>query len=242
LWSEGHEAGNTDGWSYIAISGNANARVTNERSHTGNYANRLTIKDANGSGSSPGVRMEKHDGIPGYNDPQNLPREGYYSVFYYFPQHIDHDGWFWNVFQWKRAYVTSSGNHSRHPTWVVNVLDSGPGRMTFMLESKVDGNNKYKPNGTREATAPIDVPTGKWVHLECFYKWSMDATGRITCWQDGTKIWDVRNVETDLNYSYLFDKWQWSVNSYAADTTPSTHSIWIDDAAISLQRLGPNWK
>lgn len=242
VWYEDHESGDYAGWSYVAISGDASVAVSDARARTGTYSLELAISGADGQGTSPGVRMEKHDGILGYGEPENLPETAFYSVFFYFPEYVAHDSWFWNVFQWKRAYATAEGGQSRYPTWVVNVLDRGSNQMTFMLESKVNDDNSYAPLGTRVATAPIDVPIGEWVHLECLHTWAMEPTGQITCWQDGETIWDVRNIRTDLDYDYIEERWQWTVNNYAADTQPTNHSIWIDDAAISLERLGHRWR
>ncbi len=241
LWRAGLEGGDVSEWSFVAISGDASAQVSSQQAHTGSKSLELQIRNADGSGVSPGVRMEKHNGIPGYGGATNLPDEAYYSVYYYFPETVSQSGWFWNVFQWKKAYITDSGQQSRYPVWVVNVDGDRSGHMRFLLSKAVDDNNHYDPEGVEVRQSAIDVPAGRWVHLECFYRWSLEPKGRITCWQDGVKIWDVIGVRTDMSYDYEQDPRQWSVDNYAADLNPSTVSIWVDDAAISLTRLGPDW-
>jgi hypothetical protein len=228
----------------VAVSGDAHAEVSSDRAHSGSRSLRLEIVDADGNGASPGVRMEVN---AAGSEPTNLPREAYYSVYFFFPESVYQDGWFWNVFQWKRSYLLASGNPSRHPTWVVNVDGHSDGSMNFLLESKTGDDAKYLPNGREVAVSSIRVPTNQWVQLECLYRWSLDPDGRVTCWQDGVLIWDVRGVVTDMDYDFAtgdakwphFGTWQWTVNSYAANTSPSTHSIWIDDAAVSLTPQHP---
>ena len=85
----------------------------------------------------------------------------------------------------------------------------------------------------REPTNPLPVPMATWVHFEIFYKKAPDATGRITIWQDGTQILDLPNVVTAPN------AWtQWDIGGASNDVSPAA-TVYFDDAAISLTRLGP---
>lgn len=198
----------------------------------------LTIDTTNGkSGVRPGVV----EILPDYprRQPTNLPDEAYYSAYYYFPEEVvPGDSW-WIVFQWKdeEAGVTL------HPTWMVNAWDwDQGGRMRFTLHRGVGDDNQPIMPHVREAIAPMGIPLGQWVHLECFYKWSIEPEGRVTCWQDGVMIWDMQNVRTDLDMGYQYWPRQWTTTNYSIDTTPAVVSIFVDDAAISLTRLGPSWR
>jgi hypothetical protein len=70
----------------------------------------------------------------------------------------------------------------------------------------------------------------RWVHVEAFYKCDGSGAGEVAISQDGAQLWDVRNVNT----RYADGNCQWSVNNYSSGLTPSTATIYIDDAAICL--------
>jgi hypothetical protein len=92
--------------------------------------------------------------------------------------------------------------------------------------------------GVVRGEAPVDLPPRRWVHLEACYVWSTAATGRVTFWQDGEQIIDVRDVRTE-HPSEEPDARQWSIDNYTDGIDPPDLSILVDDAAISTGRLGP---
>ena len=55
--------------------------------------------------------------------------------------------------------------------------------------------------------------------------------------QDGTEIFNLSNVQTTESDNTVY----WSVNHYTDNIVPSLSSIYIDDAAISTKRLGPDY-
>jgi hypothetical protein len=83
-------------------------------------------------------------------------------------------------------------------------------------------------------TTPVPVPSGKWVQFEVLLRKATDDTGRFAVWQDGALIVDIENVQTAEN-----DWAQWNVGASSDEIAPSPALIYIDDAAISLVRLGP---
>jgi len=60
-----------------------------------------------------------------------------------------------------------------------------------------------------------------------------DATGRVAVWQDDALILDADGVITTEN-----DWMEWDVGAASTDLTPSPGVVFVDDAAISLVRLG----
>jgi Polysaccharide lyase len=243
LWSADHETGdfsqwespNTAGDTGIWISGQADAKIVTTHKRSGQYGNALTIYNADGDNpdDAPGVRMAR---VGTLADPHNLPQGGYYSVWYYFPQIVRSAVW-WNVFQWKRAWV-SGNTGSSDPVLTGNIGNRAKGNMYLYLYNHVGSDGKYNTSGVGEiAFAPIDLPVGTWVHVECYYLWSTRKTGRITCWQDGVQIWDLQNIITEFNYGAIPNPRQWTINNYSDYTDPATQTIYIDDAVISTERV-----
>jgi chitodextrinase len=226
LWSAAHETGNLSQWDGEWNSGNADSIITTTYAHGGSYAVAETVN------GNAGTRMAK-DTVNGA-----LLPDGYYSVWYYFPQVVRAPDW-WNIFQFKRAtYPYGAGSN---PVFTVNVGNRASGEIYTYLYQHVGSDGQYNTAGQGvKAQATINIPTNRWMHFECYYKWAKTTTGQLTCWQDGQQIWDLQNVITEYNYAQDDNRMrQWSVNNYTSGTIPSTQTIYIDDAAISTSRLGP---
>lgn len=236
LWSADHELGDfsqwkAEGYDGIWISGKAKAEITTQHARSGKYSAALTVFDAAG-GSTPGVRLAKTQ----TESSPPLPEEAYYSAWYYFPQQVQVTQW-WIIFQFKQ-HGTSWGSD---PTYTINVDNRTDGRMNLYAYRHIGNDGGYMTRGHGVAAqADTDIPTGRWWHLECYYKWSRDSDGHLTCWQDGTLIWDLQNIRTEYDYGWPRDgrPYQWTVNNYTAGTSPSSHTIYVDDAAISRTRIG----
>ncbi len=128
----------------------------------------------------------------------------------------------WNVFQWKSK--TSTAND---PTFTLNVGNRSTGEMYFYLYNHL-ASRSY-------GQSTMNIPVGRWFQVEAFYSQAADNTGQVTFWQDGTKILDVTGVQTRRSG----DQIQWSVDNYTDNLNPPNATLYVDDAAISLTRLGP---
>lgn len=240
LWSAGHENGDLDEWDYVSVSGSADASATNAIARSGDYSNAMTVSNDDG-----GVRMvvvETAASPADQTHPENLPASAYYSVWYYFPEKIepDADGWGPNIYQWKQAWKTGENSQTRRLLYWIRAdwSDSGNG-YKLHLRSKLDNATGVWDNVSHsEARSDVPIPLNTWVHLECFYQWSKTGNGTIECWQDDTKIFDLDNVYTEFDWSYVEQPRQWTVNNYSRNTTPSSHTIYVDDAAVSTSRIG----
>ncbi|MFB3820217.1 MAG: hypothetical protein ACE147_21380, partial [Candidatus Methylomirabilales bacterium] len=194
---------------------------------------------ANGRSSpEPGVRLAKVD-TP--YTPASLPTSAYYSVWYYFPQVVAAPHW-WNVFQWKQAWQAGT-TRSSDPVYTINVGNRPDGPMYFYLYRHVGADGRYNTAGAGPiASAPFNIAPGRWTHLECAYVWSAAWNGTVQCWQDGAEIWNKTALKTEFDERKYLDhatnSRQWSVNNYAGLTLPETHTLYVDDAAISTVPVG----
>lgn len=236
LWQADFETGNysqlKDG-GQITISGLGKATITDEFAHSGRYAAALTITGANGlQKPSPGVRLAWYgDRWVGKENAQNLPDAGYYSAYYYFPQVVQAE--WWNIMQWKQAFVRNNGSQSRNPVYFVSAIYAN-GVNTLILRSKVDAQGRFTEPGSTAAQSGVPLPTQRWVHLECYYRWSKSADGQIRCLMDGEVLWDVQGIITEFGDAYNTYPRQWTVNNYADQTSPATQTIYVDDLMIRL--------
>jgi hypothetical protein len=168
-----------------------------------------------------------------------VPGEGFYLVWYYLRQKVDPSI---NVFQWKKSWMIDSNSQTRRLLyWVRADWNDNANAFNFHLRTKANNNTGQWDGESRSmAISSREVPLNTWVHLECSYKWSKTGNGRIVCWQDGTKILEFNNLNTEYNWDYLRYPRQWTINNYTGShvTTPKNHTIYVDAAAIATSRLG----
>ncbi|MGD8237579.1 MAG: heparin lyase I family protein [Armatimonadota bacterium] len=238
FWSADHETGDMSQWhdgkakyprgGVFNTGGElAEAEASTDFARSGKYSARMTIRGA--AGRKLAVRLMRW-GNEAWDTGESLglPEEAYYSAWYYFPRAYRPAKW-WNIFQFKSTPTGKTGQDSQ-PMWTVNV-DSVDGEMTLYLYTKL--NTPHNP-GKQLVDPPLTLPVGKWVHLEVLYKHSETDGGRIAMWQDGTKIYDVDGVRTALG-----ERITWGIGNYTDDIEPSTATIYVDDAVIATERIGP---
>jgi len=81
---------------------------------------------------------------------------------------------------------------------------------------------------SHDAATQVDVPVGRWVHIETFFQRSTGTDGQITIWQDGVKLFDLSGIQTTTS-----DNQQWALSNYTDNINPSSTVIYADDAVIS---------
>ena len=164
-----------------------------------------------------------------YRD-QPTPSEAYYSAWFYVPSTLVLAAGEY------LSLVHFRGNDSQQPPplWDVNLYPLGDGTVAAQLYDYPPKNN---PMGFDLQQFPLTrFPLDRWVQLEVFLSQAVDKTGRVTVWQDGTQILDRAGVQTVM----LMDSLQWDVGGASDGLMSGTVLVYVDDAAISLVRLGPD--
>jgi hypothetical protein len=121
--------------------------------------------------------------------------------------------------------------------WVLELDNRGDtGAMYLKLRWKGLMEGPSSGDGTGHKTwqqTVMDIPIAKWFHVEVYLRQSSAYTGRITVWQDGVQLYDLDQVNT----KYPDGDNRWSINAYGDDTTPMPFTIYVDDAAVSTDRI-----
>jgi len=151
----------------------------------------------------------------------------YYSAWTYVPSSIV-VGSYLSLVHF-RGSVTGDGQNL-YAIWDINLTPLADGTVAAQL---YDYPNKI------DTPQPVNVrfPFDRWVHLEVYFAKATGPTSRVAIWQDGALILDHPNVATVTN-----DWLQWEVGGASDDlsTTVLPAPVYLDDAAISLVRLGPD--
>ncbi len=241
LWRANMETGDLSQWKLggtggLYNSGSWDASVSTARAHSGRFSLKATISTP--SSPTSAVRAFRWDEARAH-------RTAFYSAWFYFPAAYTltgniATGQYWNIMQFKSRTTDDSRND---PIWMLN-LGNRPGggllpHLVWSSEAPLagphQGESGYKEFAPR---VPMQIPVGRWVHFEAFLRQSKDFDGQVALWQDGVKIFDLKNVRTSYD-NPSFDAWhaddEWSANNYSDGVSPNPATLYIDDAVISTR-------
>ncbi|HVV52771.1 MAG TPA: heparin lyase I family protein [Polyangia bacterium] len=218
LWSATFEPGDVSEWSAdgqggvdaenIAVAPVAALDVA----HTGRYAGKATVMPSSGM-----------DSINYFYRLQPSPTEAYYAAWFYVPPTFTVGSWL-SIIHFRGSHTGDGANV--FPTWDINLYSQPDGSLTAQLYNYVTLVDLQQPN-------PVAVPVGRWVHFEVFLRKAAAPTGELKVWQDDVPILDAQGVVTAET-----DWTEWSVGGSSDDITPATGLVYVDDATISVNRLG----
>lgn len=220
LWSATFEAGDLSEWTSDGHGGVSMENVVAGPSvvaapvHGGRFAGRVTTSPPLGMVSSNYLFREAPS-----------PPEAYYSAWFYVAS--DFTVGYWLSLIHFRSSATGDGRNP-YATWDMNMNtrpNDGaliPKLYNFVTQVNYD-----------QAPPALAFPVGRWVHLEVFLKKAADQTGRIALWMDDVLLREVNNISSGST-SWV----QWSIGVSSSDIDPVPGTVYVDDAAISLTRLG----
>ena len=224
LWTARFEGNSFDEWTSVSGGG---ASVLNDQNIM-----EVSSEDAHKSALSaklityapPGV----FQGNVSFSRTGYLPTEAYYSAWYNLPRTVS-VGVYWVIMKFRQRTVVDDASTERE-LFDLNLKTLGSGGMSLRVYSHQNG------GGDLALSVPEDpvVPVGPWFQIEAFYRAAADSSGRLTFWLDGQQILDLRGPTGPTPWV------AWDVVSVAQSLTPDTATLFVDDCAISLSRVGPS--
>ena len=223
LWTARFEGGTFDEWTGTlggaagVTSATGSIEVSGDQAHTGRLAAKLLVDAPSGTGAQA-ASMSRKGG---------LPAEGYYSAWYYLPSTVT-VGQYWVIFKFRRRAVADDPS-SEGELFDVDLVNDASGGMTIVVFDHRAG-----------AVAPLQVadlvvPVGAWFQLEALYRNASDATGALAVWFNGEAVLDLEGQATSPT------PWiEWDVLSLGNELSPSMATLFVDDCAVSVQRVGPD--
>jgi len=185
--------------------------IVTEPVHSGRYAAAFTLNTEDTSG---GQARCVRQGV--------LPTSAYYGAWYFVPARAKTNGRNWNLFFFQGG--DGPGPRMRN-LWSVTLVDGRNDSLELVLFGTLPG-KVYRP------PAPTPIPIGSWFHIELFLKRAVDDTGEVALYQDGTLLFEVKNLVTDDDSAFE----QWYVGNLADDLAPSNSTLYVDDVSIRAQR------
>ena len=246
LWATDHETGDLSGW-YASPAGGllpdtsmSTVEIAAGPAHSGRYSLKL-------------IDIARNDMIgPGVNRELVAPPDAYYSVWYYIPRPYQTKS------QW--TIMKFGARSDADPTKIDHGHDLNlrtlPGGQVILYVYSHDPSYLQAPL----ADPPALVPVETWFQIETLYRPRTDETGKLLVWLDDRLVYDLENRRTASSNDVL-----WSPCNIGEDVQPlgsvsdatseggaggeggqagaassSTRvapELYIDDAAISLQRV-----
>jgi hypothetical protein len=218
LWATNHEKGNVSDW-LLAPGGGVSTDTTTGTvevvagpAHSGRYSLEL-IDLATSDDDGPYVYRELVS-----------PPDAYYSAWYYIPrQYVTNSQWTIQEFRFRSdsdGTVIARGHDLN--------LGALPGGQYVLTVFSHDSNYLQAPL----SDPPPLIPVATWFQVETLYRSRNDDTGELKVWLDDRLVYDLENRRTGLSSDLL-----WTPSNIAEDVEPAPPVVYIDDAAISLERV-----
>lgn len=229
VWSADMETGDLSQWTLGGTRGGPfdsgactrpESGVSSEVARSGRYSAKMTIDV---SRKESGCRLFRHE-------ESQTGKPYYYSAWILIPR-IEKVNGYWNIFQFK-----SESDKMNEAVWVIEAQNRPDGTLHTVLRWKGLVPGPMQNNGTDVQyydQSLIDIPIGRWFHLEAYLRQSEGFDGRITVWQDGVQLWDLDQVKT----RYPGGDNRWSVNNYGDDLEPAKATLYVDDAMVTTARV-----
>lgn len=241
VWWTDHESGDTSDWTAggpsmgrIWSTGPPNQLwVSTDQARSGRYSLRASIV-TNGFSSGGPPMLPSTDGVLAIRE-AGLPSPAYYSAWYYLPQAaFPGISTFWLIFKLRSRTSPTDPILDLWDIDLSSLASGGPGGdLALDLYRHVPSSGVARQ--PRMANPPA-IPIGRWFQIEVFFHAAPDTSGALTVWQDGVPVFDLEDEPTAPS-SYV----EWSVGSVSTGLAPPVATLYIDDAAVSLRRLGPSF-
>lgn len=223
LWWTDHETGDLSDWQrdggsmWTAAGGQLDVVTSPIRS--GRYALRSAVTSSPGGVLSEAVAQRAGEMLV----------DAYYSAWYFVPAAATTTS-YWLFFKFRSRCAAGDPSAGAAEVWDLDFLPDANGGMQFALYGHVNRANE-------SPVAVPNVPIGRWFQIEAFLRPTNDNTGQLTIWEDDTKIFDIQDRPTMPSGRCV----EWSVGGITGIITPVSATFYVDDAAISTRRLGPDY-
>lgn len=190
--------------------------VTTTQSRSGQYAMRASVVSPSAGGRS--MAMVYRTGVG--------ETEAYYSAWFYIPEPIDSTE-YWLFFKFRSRTEGGSGG-AETELWDLDIGTPSDSQMRFTLFGH--GLAQQLP------VSPIEVPIARWFQVEAFLRATGDETGCLRYWLDGQLLYEITDQPTVPSGAV-----EWAIGGMTESISPSTATLYVDDAAVGTERFGPDY-
>jgi hypothetical protein len=217
LWWTDHETGDVSEWlekgpqGGFILRGNSRVDVVQDVARSGTHS--LLIED-----DSP---TQRDFPLAARNGP--LPGGVYASAWYFLPAALHPTSYWWFVLY-----------RSRHPPYDIYSFRD---EIRLSFTTRADGSMGTvllsEELGTILPLVDREIEVGRWFHIETYLRATDGPDGEFDAWQDGELTFHATGKMMETSWA------EWMTGGVADGLTSSGSRLYVDDAAISSERLGP---
>lgn len=217
LWWTDHESGDLSDWvsktgqGGFILTGKSRVEVVSDNARSGTHS--LLIQDL--------VPDQRDFPLVARNGP--LPAGVYASAWYYLPRAVQPISYWWFVLYRSRHSPYDIGSFRDEIR--LSFTTRADGSMGCELLTEELG--KIAPLIERE------IPVGRWFHIETYLRATAGSDGEFNVWQDGEQIFHAAGKMMETTWA------EWMIGGVIDGLGTDASDLYIDDAAISKERLGP---
>lgn len=220
LWWSDHESGDLRDWTddgagYAWTNEGGSLELVSQPTRSGHFAVRASVVATNDEGRISSALLSRRDAVP---------QPAYFSAWFYVPQTITSTS-YWLLFKFR----STSGTE----LWDLDI--SAPPEGFSELRIRLYGHQLGMDVPSLSGRQPV-LPMARWFQIEAYYRAAADASGQLSIWLDGDRVFEIagRATAPDANV-------EWGVGAATEMMIPSSASLYVDDAAITTERLGPGF-
>ncbi len=253
VWSTDNETGlaawaaSPGGGGSYRVAGNPTLATSAEHAHSGLVSVKITSATTN---ALPAPYLPGGAALYKFGE---FPTNAYYSAWYFVPRAVA-GAMNWNIIRVGYPAIADAGTPI-FPTRAPGASSSGDagtaaagdaGAAVTNFAELFDVRLRYQPSGDttlvlfdhrqayREESMPSPVPVvpiGQWFQIEFFYRNVADASGHLTIWLDGARVYDVSRPMSGDPLVYF------ATGSLVEDGV--SVELFLDDVAVSWTRVTP---
>jgi len=211
LWTARHESGDLSEWEGGSYGTGEQVVVSSAQARAGQYAMDFTIDTA-----------DRNDHVMRvYRSTVSQP--AYYSAWFFLAEDHTPDQW-WSIFDFLSAGdIEDPGTLDN--LWDLNLRREPDGLYPYVYDHLTGQNSDL---GT------VLVPVGEWVHLEFYFAHAPPSSSELRLWVNGELALEFLGLGESPEPTLAF-----AIGNGSNGLTPDVSTIYVDDAAISSERLGP---
>jgi hypothetical protein len=185
---------------------------------SGQFAVKATVLATSGLGNVSAALVSRRG---------TIPQQAFFSAWFYVPISITETS-YWLLFKFR----STSGTLATE-LWDLDIapFTQATSALRIRLYSHQSGTD-VAPLSEEKALVPI----GRWFQTEALFRAANDASGKLSVWIDGRLVFELLDLATAPDTEV-----EWSIGAATETITPSSASLFFDDAAITNTRLGPDF-
>jgi len=222
VWSADHENGSLSQWDEPLSDADAGGYYADGappsyvtgHAHSGEGSAQVTIDTSADTGAGQIARL--------YRRIQN--GDAVYSAWFNLAEDHTPSAW-WSIFLFRAVKDRSASKD----LWSINLTRTKDDKLTLSLF------DHFANESVAVHDPPPTIPVGQWFQLKARLTQAYGQKSQLTVWLDGAEVFHLTDTTQPPDGQPLY----WVIGNGGAKMTPAISTVYVDDAQVSTNLLGP---